>query len=166
MGKLTAAKVKSLTKQGLHGDGGTLYLAVAKGGSKSWIQRVTIDGKRHDIGLGGYPYVGLAAARQKAMDNRTAIAAGRNPITEKRRSSIPTFALAARRAHAMLKPSWSGDLAPRLTSPAHYRSQSGRPSVCEQIMRRFEAGSLPRIDGGDTGRIAAQTPFAALAHAG
>ena len=109
MGKLTAAKVKSLTKRGLHGDGGTLYLAVAKGGSKSWIQRVTIDGKRHDIGLGGYPYVGLAAARQKAMDNRTAIAAGRNPIAEKRRSSIPSFAVAARRTHATLKPRWRND---------------------------------------------------------
>ena len=106
MGKLTAAKVNSITKRGLHGDGGTLYLAVAKGGSKSWVQRVTIDGKRRDIGLGGYPYVGLAAARQKAMENRTAIAAGRNPIAEKRRSSIPSFAVAARRTHAMLKPHW------------------------------------------------------------
>ncbi len=109
MGKLTAAKVKSIAKRGLHGDGGTLYLAVAKGGSKSWVQRVTIDGKRHDIGLGGYPYVGLAAARQQAMDNRTAIAAGRNPLAEKRRSSIPTFAVAARRTHAMLKPRWRND---------------------------------------------------------
>ena len=106
VGKLTAAKVKSITKRGLHGDGGTLYLAVAKGGSKSWLQRVTIDGKRHDIGLGGYPYVGLAAARQKALDNRTAIAAGRDPLAEKRRHVIPTFSVAARRTHAMLKPRW------------------------------------------------------------
>ena len=43
------------------------------------------------------------------MDNRTAIAAGRNPIAEKRRSSIPTFAVAARRTHAMLKPRWRND---------------------------------------------------------
>ena len=109
MGKLTASKVKSITRRGLHGDGGTLYLAVAPGGSKSWVQRVTIDGKRRDIGLGGYPYVGLAAARQKAMENRTAIAAGRDPIAEKRRSSIPSFAVAARRTHAMLKPRWKND---------------------------------------------------------
>jgi len=109
VGKLTAAKVKSITRRGLHGDGGTLYLAVAPRGSKSWVQRVTIDGKRRDIGLGGYPYVGLAAARQKAMENRTAIAAGRDPISEKRRSSIPSFAVAARRTHAMLKPRWRND---------------------------------------------------------
>ena len=43
------------------------------------------------------------------MDNRTAIAAGRNPIAEERRSSIPTFAVAARRTHAMLKPRWRND---------------------------------------------------------
>ena len=106
MGKLTAARVKSITKPGLHGDGGTLYLAVAKGGSKSWVQRITIDRKRHDLGLGGYPYVGLAAARQKALDNRTAIAAGRNPLAEKHRSSIPTFTVASIRTHAMLRPRW------------------------------------------------------------
>ena len=106
VGKLTVAKVRSITKRGLHGDGGTLYLAVARGGSKSWLQRVTIDGKRHDIGLGGYPYMGLAAARQKALDNRTAIAAGRDPLAEKRRHVIPTFSVAARRTHAMLKPRW------------------------------------------------------------
>ena len=109
MGKLSAARVKSITKRGLHGDGGTLYLAVAKGGSKSWVQRVTIDGRRRDIGLGGYPYVGLAAARHKAMENRMAIAAGHNPIAEKRQSSIPSFAVAARQTHAMLKPRWRND---------------------------------------------------------
>ena len=106
MGKLSAAKVKSITKRGLHGDGGTLYLAVAKRGSKSWVQRVTIHGRRRDIGLGGYPYVGLAAARHKAIENRIAIAAGRDPIAEKRRSSIPSFAAATRRTHAMLRPRW------------------------------------------------------------
>ena len=109
MGKLTAERVKSIRKRGLHGDGGTLYLAVVKGGSKSWVQRVTIDGKRRDIGLGGFPYVGPAAARRKAMENRMAIAAGRNPIAEKRRSSIPSFAVAARRTHAMLKPRWRNE---------------------------------------------------------
>jgi len=40
MGKLTAAKVRAITRTGLHGDGGTLYLNVAPGGSKSWVQRL------------------------------------------------------------------------------------------------------------------------------
>ena len=39
MAKLTNAKVKSLKKPGLHTDGQTLYLRVAPGGSKAWVQR-------------------------------------------------------------------------------------------------------------------------------
>ena len=42
MDKLTAAKVRAITGTGLHGDGGTLYLSVAPGGSKSWVQRRTV----------------------------------------------------------------------------------------------------------------------------
>ena len=55
MAKLTVKGVQALTKPGRYGDGGTLFLNVAPGGSKSWIQRVTIDGKRRDIGIGGFP---------------------------------------------------------------------------------------------------------------
>ena len=106
MGRLTAARVKSITRPGRYGDGGTLFLVVAPRGSKSWVQRITIDGRRRDIGLGGYPFVGLAAARQKAVDNRAAIMAGRDPLTEKRRSSMPTFRQAARRTCDALSPGW------------------------------------------------------------
>lgn len=42
MGKLTAAIVKALAAPGRYGDGGTLFLNIAPGGSKSWIQRVTM----------------------------------------------------------------------------------------------------------------------------
>ena len=80
------AKARSLSKPGLHGDGGTLYLAVAPGGSKSWIQRLTIDGKRHDIGLGGFPLVSLAEARHKAFENRRLAWAGGDPRAAKRRA--------------------------------------------------------------------------------
>lgn len=104
VGKLPARAVRSITKPGLHEDGGTLYLAVAIGGSKNWAQHVTIDGKRRDLGLGGYPYTRLAAVRQEALDSRTTIAAGRNALAENRRSSIPTFAGASLRTHAMLRP--------------------------------------------------------------
>ena len=55
MGSLTATKVRGLSKPGRYGDGGGLYLSIAKGGSKSWIMRLRVDGKRTDKGLGGYP---------------------------------------------------------------------------------------------------------------
>ena len=88
MGKLTAAKLKALSTPGLHGDGGTLYLRVAPGGSKSWIQRLTIAGKRRDIGLGSAALVTLAKARQRALANRIAIADGRDPLAEKRKAKV------------------------------------------------------------------------------
>ena len=91
MGKLTNMKIKAIDQPGLHGDGDTLYLFVAPGGSKSWVQRVVINGRRRDIGLGGFPVVTLKRARKKALDNRRAIDEGRDPIAEKRRAKAPTF---------------------------------------------------------------------------
>ncbi len=94
-GRLTAARVKALKCPGMYGDGETLYLRVAPGGSKSWVQRITIKGKRHDLGLGGYPLVSLAEAREIAFENRRLARRGGDPLAEKRRSAIPTFEEAA-----------------------------------------------------------------------
>lgn len=106
MGKLTAAGIKSLSKPGLHGGGGTLYLNVAPGGSKSWIQRLTIGGRRRDIGLGGWPLVSLAEAREKAFENRKLARAGDDPLAEKRRRRTPTCGEAAERTFEAHKPRW------------------------------------------------------------
>ena len=109
MGKLTVARVKSLSKPGRHGDGGTLLLNVAPGGSKSWIQRLTIDGKRRDIGLGGFPLVSLAEARDKAFENRKLARAGGNPLAAKRRVKLPTFQEAAKRTFEANRPRWRSE---------------------------------------------------------
>ena len=106
MSRLTVAKVKSLQRPGRYGDGSGLYLNIAKRGSKSWVQRITIDGRRRDMGLGGYPDVSLAQARRRASDNRAAVADGRNPMAENRRASTPTFREAARAVHAIKVPTW------------------------------------------------------------
>ncbi len=103
---LTALAVKSASKPGRYGDGQTLYLHIGHSGAKSWVQRVTINRKRHDIGLGGYPAVSLAMARRRAAENRTAIAEGRDPLVEKRRSRKPTFAQAAEETFNSLRPTW------------------------------------------------------------
>ena len=106
MGKLAVKGIRALTEPGRYGDGATLFLSVAPGGSKSWIQRVTVDGKRRDIGLGGFPVVSLATARRRAFDNRVAIAEGRNPLDEKRKAAIPTFREACQRAFEANRPRW------------------------------------------------------------
>ena len=110
MAKLTAAKAKSLTKPGLHGDGDGLYLNVTCTGSRSWVQRITIEGRRRDIGLGPFPAVGLAQARGLAAANRATIAAGHNPLAEKlaekRKAAVPTFRQAAELTFEANKPRW------------------------------------------------------------
>ena len=90
--QLTVKGISALAKPGRFGDGGGLYLVISKGGTKSWMQRITIDGRRRDIGLGGFPTVGLAKARQLAADNRAAVAEGRDPVLERRKTrKVPTF---------------------------------------------------------------------------
>ena len=116
MGRLTALSAKNLTKPGRHGDSDGLYLNIAAAGSKSWVQRIVVDGRRRDIGLGSYPAVSLAQARTLAASNRSAVADGRDPLSEKREAreaarrpapSVPTFAEAANSVIELRRPTWS-----------------------------------------------------------
>ena len=118
MAKLTVVKVKNLRQPGRYGDGQGLYLNVAPGGSKSWVQRIAVDGKRRDLGLGGYPIVGLAEAREKSVANRKAVREGRTPVAERGAKrgdakgapaqvpGIPTFREAAVIFHATNGARW------------------------------------------------------------
>ena len=110
MRKLTAAKAKAITKPGLHGDGDGLYLNVTRTASRSWVQRIVIDGRRRDIGLGAFPTIGLAQARNLAAANRTVVAEGRDPLAEKqeakRKAAIPTFRQAAEQTFEANRPRW------------------------------------------------------------
>ncbi len=106
MGTLTAGKVRALTVPGRYGDGGTLHLVVSPRGTKSWVQRITIDGRRRDIGLGGWPVVSLAMARDRAFANRRAVADGGDPLAHKRRPKTPTFREASDRALEANRARW------------------------------------------------------------
>ena len=84
---------------GRHADGNGLYLFVQPTGTRSWIQRLVIRGRRRELGLGSLALVPLAEAREKALWNRKLARQGGDPLAEKRRSQgIPTFAEAAARA--------------------------------------------------------------------
>ena len=106
MGRLTAKVVRGLSEPGRYGDGDTLFLNIAPGGSKSWIQRLTINGKRHDLGLGGYPIVTLGEAREQAFENRRLARRRGDPLAAKRRSNLPTFKQAAERTFEANRPRW------------------------------------------------------------
>ena len=78
------------------GDGNGLYLFVQPTGSRNWVQRLVIHGRRRDLGLGGFPLVSLREAREQAFANRKVARSGGDPAAEKRRADgMPTFAAAA-----------------------------------------------------------------------
>ncbi len=79
--ELQALTVSKLTAPGLHFVGGVQGLALQViGGSRAWVLRATIGGKRRDMGLGPYPEVTLAQARDKAREARELIRQGVDPI--------------------------------------------------------------------------------------
>ena len=65
--KLSATRVKALREPGRYSDGDGLHLFISKAGGKSWVQRITVDGKRRDIGLGGCPAVSLAQGQAASI---------------------------------------------------------------------------------------------------
>lgn len=74
--------VSRLTQPGLHMVGGVagLALQVLPSGGRSWILRATIGNRRREMGLGGFPDVTLARARDAAREARDAIRRGIDPI--------------------------------------------------------------------------------------
>ncbi len=92
--KHTARDIPKLAK-GIHCFDPTLYLRVQGTGARSWIQRITINGRQVDRGLGGWPLVTLEDARLTALSNRRAVRAGRDPFTDRDNArtagTAPTF---------------------------------------------------------------------------
>ena len=80
--RLTAGFLKS-PPVGKHCDGAGLWLVVREDGGAQWVLRVTVHGRRREMGLGGYPALGLAEARKQASRWRDVAAAGRDPIKER-----------------------------------------------------------------------------------
>ena len=104
---MTATFCKTVTEAGRYVDGGGLMLVVAKtGGQKLEIQRLVVNGRRRDMGLGSFEFVTLNEARSKAFDNRMAARTGRNPIAEK---NIPSFSEAVEKVIELHRHTWKGD---------------------------------------------------------
>lgn len=106
---LSAAFVRTVRQPGRYGDGrgghglSLLVRPMVNGRmSKTWSQRLRINGKPVNVGLGAYPVVSLREARAKALENRRAVAQGIDP----RGGGVPTFADAAEKVIAIHRPSW------------------------------------------------------------
>ena len=127
---LTPLFVRNVSRAGRYCDGQGLYLEVRPSGSRGWIQRLTIRGRRAELGLGGFPLVSLKEAREKAFANRKLAREGGDPLSEKRRAeSTPTFGEATRQVWKQLRPGWR--------SPQH----------AQLWLSSLERYALPRIGG-------------------
>ena len=106
---LTAAFVRTISRAGRYGDGrgghglSLLVKPTANGRwSKTWAQRIRIGGRSVSLGLGSYPAVSLALARERALANRQAVEQGRDP----RRRHAVTFADAVAAVIELHRPNW------------------------------------------------------------
>ena len=107
---LTARGVQTIETPGRYFDGHGLYLLVEPTGAKRWKQRLTVHGKRRELGLGGFPVVSLAMAREAAITNRRMVHVGGDPLAEKRRArGVPTFAEAARKVFDLRRGGWRNE---------------------------------------------------------
>ncbi|MCF7996180.1 MAG: integrase arm-type DNA-binding domain-containing protein [Chromatiaceae bacterium] len=108
MGKLTSNAVKAAAP-GKHEDGEGLRLVVTKTGSRKWVLRYQLSGRRREMGLGTYPAVSLKLARDKAAQARSQAAQGVDPISARAKveTTTPTFTQAAARFIRSKRHEWS-----------------------------------------------------------
>ena len=104
---LSARKVAT-AGAGRHSDGRGLLLVVRPSGARSWILRYQMAGRRRDFGLGPWPEVSLAEARERALTARRLTKAGRDPIAERRREQGLgiAFETAAKALIEAKRPGW------------------------------------------------------------
>ena len=118
--ELSALEVRRITRPGTHAVGGVpgLLLQVADSGARSWILRVQVGDRRRTYGLGGFPQISLAMAREKAREIKELLRQGIDPIGQRKaaRDALQaasaramTFAQAAKRCHAAREAEFRSD---------------------------------------------------------
>lgn len=112
--RLSARTVATLTKPGRHADGGGLYLTVDKAGSKRWTFMFEQAGRQREAGLGGVNSVPLVKAREIAAGFRETIAAGGDPIADRRahrqaQQGRKTFGECAIELHESKRSGWRSE---------------------------------------------------------
>ncbi len=94
--EMSALSVGRLREPGFHCVGGVkgLGLRVYPAGGRCWVLRLTVGGRRRDMGLGGFPTVTLARARELGRETHDLIRQGINPF-ERRQAARQALRAAA-----------------------------------------------------------------------
>jgi integrase len=108
--RLSATAVKAMTKPGRHSDGGGLVLHVDDENRRRWVFRYRWGPKVRDMGLGPYPAVSLADAREAAAEARKLLAKDIDPLAERAKAKADavskTFGEVADELIAARRPGW------------------------------------------------------------
>ena len=122
--ELSAVEVRRLGA-GMHAVGGVagLHMQVTDSGARSWLLRVRVGEKRRELGLGSFPEVSLARARERAAEAKDAIRAGVDPVEE--RKAARAALIAAQRRGKTFAEAWEGYAAQKVKefSTEKYRAQ-------------------------------------------
>ena len=131
--QLSATFVKTVTARGRYGDGrgghglSLLVKSTTTGRVlRTWAQRLRIDGKPLNLGLGSFPVVTLAEARAKALANARGMAQGKDPRAAV--TTIPTFRDAVDKVIALHRATWK---------------DGGKPAA--QWQASLDAYAMPRL---------------------
>ncbi|MDC3095778.1 tyrosine-type recombinase/integrase [Alphaproteobacteria bacterium] len=110
--KLTSLALKKITQPGRYSDGNNLYLKVEETGSRRWILRLSINGKRRDMGLGSFSFINLNDARELAEKYNKLAKSGIDPVQErlKEKGLSITFKECVYKVYALNKPTWKTEL--------------------------------------------------------
>lgn len=172
--RLSAVNLNSLPT-GKYNDGQGLWLNKRTDGGAQWFLRVTVFGRRREMGLGPYPDVKLKEARETAADARKLVREGKDPIVEreKRRlagmQSLHLFRDIAKDAFESRKAELKGDgKAGRWFSPLelHVLPKLGRVPVVEIDQIKIRDALKPIWhDKAETARKALNRVAIALRHA-
>lgn len=155
--KLTPLQVKNTKpptdkKQERYADGGGLYFNVQATGSRSWIFRYMLHGAARWMGLGPYPEVSLAEARELAADQRKKIRSGLDPLGEKKinvakvkadRAKAVTFDWCADKYIEAHAPSWKN--AKHADQWRNTLKTYASPTIGTIDVARIETGHIMKI---------------------
>lgn len=132
--RLTFKRIERLAEPGRYADGGNLWLQVRSATSKSWLFRYTLHGRARQMGLGAFPDLGLAEAREKARIERLRLCDGLDPLEERNReraeqrraqAAVVTFREAAAAVIAEREAKWSAE---------HRRQWLASIAACDPII--------------------------------
>ena len=90
-------KAKSLAA-GKYADGQGLWLVKRSQQAGKWVLRLSVAGKRREMGLGPWPEVSIADAREKALEARAALRGGSDPVAARQKEKLSAKRLTLKEA--------------------------------------------------------------------